>query len=566
MGINIAEWEEKLPGIERSVIVKWITAATQKTTELRKIEQFMTDMYYWQSANTDEKKEERREKFKKNWLFDPETMKAVEAPVEKELPVKDDEDDKNDKVEVSEEVKDEIVEDVAQAIKKGDLDATKVPMPEKMKEEIKEEFSEELGKEEEDMPEELETDLAEVPAAEEPEEEVLPYDNPDLSNVDLGKPDDEEEEDPEGDEEVDVDPDDLLEKPDLSADDQARYDKYEQSKRHQQPNRASIFPKEDMVSKQVHQDEYSKVLEPHRFFLDMLREDSHVVEKFARTATMENHPPYMQVRDYLINHAIKDPNNTKVLINVVDEHSMDGTIQAWKTLPECVDLTRTLVEQAMFTAAIYNFDAIIEQMEKDRSMMTSLIYMLEIYCETKQRSPFEFNIPKQSLINSMRDQFEGINELLRKEIMREIIKMRNEVVSEMGGVSSAVTENMSKFDSQIGDAIERVIWKVKTDVEETNLEDIKRSQYFLLNKRSSSYSLGAVPCALIAIMVDDLERRVMNENFKIDNIKEFRRYNVSEMQKRMGYKVSTFVNKGVSHLVRSKIVKMYKDGSFSLTK
>jgi hypothetical protein len=81
-----------------------------------------------------------------------------------------------------------------------------------------------------------------------------------------------------------------------------------------------------------------------------------------------------------------------------------------------------------------------------------------------------------------------------------------------------------------------------------------------------AYNLGAGPYAIISMMVDDITKIVLQNDFKIDTQMEFRRYTMLEMSKKLGYKNASGVFAAVKRLHRAKLIKMYRDKTISLIK
>lgn len=597
---NINSWINKLKGVDRDTIIKWIMQASEKGFVDKEMNDYMMERYYIEITTESMNKSRAINKFKDKWKIDPITGKRViEEQKPTELLDAKDTKIKNPKVNT-----DDIVAPDYETIVKEDY-----PVEEEledMQNELEDEDLEDIDEDEglidpreiesatrqrvidelkahstllnpsddkaEEIPDELKASIKPMPSAPKPKiKDNIPFNNPNLDELDPGMDDIDEDEGLFSDEDLeDLNDDDLLEldkeieKQELKSEplnkyEQKRYDEFESRKR-------IPLPKSDMITKVVNKDEYQKVMTPYAPDFEVLRKYPEFIIEFAQRFDLNNHPPYMQIRDYILNHKIKDPNNTRILIKKISSENPDKIVMDYSTLPESVGITREMIEAAMFQSAYYNFDVIVETLEKERAQLVALLYIFEIFCESKNPNPFEFHIPRQSLINVVKESFSETKDIMTNMIMKELRSMRLELNESVGDVSSVVEKHMSKFDNQIGDAIERVVWKVKTDVEETNLEDIKRATLFILNKRTSSYNLGVSAVAVMALMLDDLEKRVVNENFKIDAIKEFRRYNITEIQKRLSYKIPHAIKKGLSALKKVGLIRIYTDSTFSLSK
>lgn len=385
----------------------------------------------------------------------------------------------------------------------------------------------------EDIKEEVGADIIETPDADKPEEtDALPFENPDLDEY--GEPEIEEE----------------LEEPDLRE-------------------RPSILKKlagydEEYVTRRVPSDEFDKEMSVHKPFIDLLKDEPGILGVLARMQTVKNHLPYDYAKTFLINNPLMDPNNRKVLMDVVDEERPDTTTKKYMPLPQCQQIAKNLAEQGFFQSSLNDFSEICTEYDEYVRQLIYLIHNLQIQLESKQKAPFEFSIPKQILTQTIMESFEGIKSLITDQVIAEMDKMRTDLSGEMLDVGSIVEKNMKGFETQIAEAIDKVIWKVKTDVEETNLEDIKKSALFVLNKRASAYQLGTGPLAVMTLMLDDLQRRVINQNFKMITVKDQRRYTVPELQRRLAHKRNTVVIKAVPKLAGQKLLKLYGDKTFSL--
>jgi hypothetical protein len=395
-------------------------------------------------------------------------------------------------------------------------------------------LAEEIPAEEEpvDLREEIETETKkERHSTDEPD---IPFDNPDMNDLDV--PEDEYE--------------DEDEVPEVIIDEPVR----------EKPS----FERPEMVTKTISIDDYEEILKPFKPFLEDIKKDTSTLNKLAAQIDGRYMPPYMQIKQYILNHPIKDPNNTEILLSVISEANPKATEQKYLPITQAVDVTRTLAEQAWFQASLNNYDTITEKMFEDRRALVSLIFILENYAEMKQQSPFELSIPKQVLSDSIETSFKTIKTLITDNVIKEMGVLRKDLQGEMLDVSQIVEKNMTQFDTQIQEAITKVLWKVKTDVESTNLEDIKKSLLYVLNKRSAAYNLGGGATAIITIMLDDLERRLMETGFKLENIKEHRKYTLQELTLKLGYKKATTLIRAIPRLIQRKLIKLYENKTISL--
>lgn len=384
----------------------------------------------------------------------------------------------------------------------------------------------------------IEDDEEDVELDEDADDE-LPFDNPDLGDVDNGFDD-------EGDDDVPETPMDNI---------------------RQRPKPALRSREPEYIRQQVTKEEYEEKIRPFMPYVNAIKEDPKALVSLAQMIEPSNPPPYMQLRSMIINNPCKDINNKQLLINVIDENYPSRTIMAWKTLPEAIDISRELAAKAFYEAYLNNFNSIIDTYGEITTQLISNIVLLEVYCENRQdHSIFDVHIPKERLTKTITEAFGGIDEAIRTLVMAKLNQMHVELKGEVGDLSTTFQKNIGTFDQQISAAVEKVMWKVKTDVEQTNLEDIKRAQLYVLNKRAESYTMQAPCAAIMAILCDDFERRLIKENYIMDNIKEYRRYTMTELQKRLGYKVNTIITKAIPKLIKAKMISSYDDGSVSLSK
>ena len=535
MAIDINSWLEKLPGVEHRTVVGWIHEIATKGYTTVQMEQYVMDKYFIQITQDDKKKTLAINQFKKKWNMDPIT--GEELPQLESDPQESEPEDTPVSLDQAEEDSPEFEEDFQPTFPEQE----DVPPPRSgYDDENPEDDDDDDG---EDLDDDLRPELLDVPDAEEPDEsDDLPYDNPDLGELDIGE-----------DEREAVDPSQIM----------------AQMRRHM-PRRPAIRAerRDEMVTQSLTLSQYNEAMRPYKPFFDMFKEEGDLLVRYAKSVDMNNHPPYIHMRPYILNNAIKDINNTKVLMNIEDPAHPGFTTPQYVLLGKAVDVARNVMEKRFIQAALDNLTVISEHFEKDRQRLVALIYLLEIYCESNQRGKpmFEMTIPKQALIDTVTKAIDGLKFIIQDQLLQSVQDMRMDLKGEMVDVAKVVEKNMGKFDTQIAGAIDRVIWKVKTDVEETNLEDIKRAILYMLNKRTAAYHLGAGPLSVIALMVDDLDRRLVSENFKMDRIKEYRRYNISELQKKLGYKVPHTVVSAIKTLHKNKLVIVYKDSTFSLSK
>lgn len=325
--------------------------------------------------------------------------------------------------------------------------------------------------------------------------------------------------------------------------------------------------KDDFVTATYSQEQFVAALKPYGPFLNRIKNEPMLLIDLARSIDIYNHPPYMQLRPIIINNAILDLANTKVLLNVIDEEIPDRTVQRYTPLPDAWMMTRRLVEQNYLTSAMLNYDAIIEKiLNTVIPALQANIALLSIYCETKKQSPFEISIPRMQLASSIMEAFDDIKGIIQDQLVKELANLRTDMAGELLDVHAIVEKNFGKFDIQIREAIETVMWKVKTDIDATNKEDIKRVGLYISNKLKASFSLGTPAVAVMAVMIDDLNTMIAAKDYKTDQIKEYRRYTALEIQKRLHYSQSTVITRGITELFNNKLIILYKDKTFQLSK
>lgn len=484
MAVNVKKLQDRI-GTEADIkdIHAWINEAAMRGLTSQDLEDYVMDKFYLSTLN-DDKRSESQELFDKKW-GDSDQKRDIDI-----VGVGDEEVDEDD---------DDMIED------------------------------------EDDMMEEVETDIIETPSAKKPEnDDVLPFDNPNLEN--------------------------------LNDEDQVRFIEAEKAVSRPKPDilRKMRRYDEEYVTRRVPSTEFDQEMVQFRPYIDYLKNEPGILEVLARTQTPSNHLPYDYAKSFLINNPLMDPNNRSVLMDVVDEERPDSTVKKHIPLPQCHEIAKNLAEQGFFQASLNDFSDICTEYEEYVRHLIYLIHNLQIQLESKQKAPFEFSIPKQVLSQTIMESFEGIKALITEQVINEMKNMRNDLSGEMVDVGGIVEKNLKGLESQIAGAIDKVVWKVKTDVEETNLEDIKKSVLFILNKRASAYQLGTGPLGVLTLMLDDLQRRIVNQNFKSELVKEQRRYTITEIQRKLGHKRNTVVIKAIPKLSRLKLIKMYGNKTFSL--
>jgi len=518
MALDMKKLLESLEGITQKDIIDWMHEVSTKGLKNSEIEEYVKDKYYITIIKDPEKKNLAIKTFKMKWNIDPLTGREIVLPDEpKESPQEP-------------EPSEQEVEEPIQPF----------PEPESMETPEDPEIQEEPDDESEELADDLQTVIQEAPEAEPVEElDPIPFDNPNLEDLDIGE-----------------------EERELAED----YDDPEYIR----PVRPKLPVQESQsfITKQATTNEFNEMMKISKQMLDAFSSDSNILMKYAQMFDMNNHPPYVLMRPTIINNQIKDINETKVMLSVIDEQNPDRTKQEFIPLGQALERARQVAERHCWQATIENMVTLQEKMEEYVRHLFSLIYLLELYCESNQQGKpmLEMTIPKEQLIETVKSSFQGLRDIIEKQVIAVIDTMQNELKGEMGDVSSIVETNLSRIDSKIETVIERVIHKVKTDIDQTNLEDIKRALLYMDNKQRSTAQLGAGAISVSALMLLDLRNRVINENFKMDNIKEQRRYTVSEMQKRMGYRVPNMVLAAVKVLHKNKVITVYKDSTFSISK
>lgn len=527
MAVDLNYWLQRFVGLDREELITWISQVTMLGFDQKKSEEFLNQKYFIRMSQDKVKRAAAAKEFEKKWGLDPVTGEVVEVKPFSPHDIMP--------------YEDKPVKPPAQPTESAGEGL------EDFESEGGEAYEEELEGEEEDFEEEAEVadkimnpSIQSVPAAQKPEEEqdLMGFDNESLAELETM---------------------DLPPIPERVASKPPRINL----------RKAGVFQArdEDFVTKEVGLEEYERVLKPWKPYFDMVKEEPQLLIKLAQTIDVYKHPPYAQIRDTIVNNSIKDPAMSKVVLFTTDPERPDRLVQRFIPLTQAREVTRNIVEQGFFQAAINNYDAMNERYEQDRAALVSNIYLLEIYCETKQQSPFKFMIPKEQLSSTVVEAFKGIERLINDLVVHELSTMRVELKGEMVDVSKVVENNMGRFDTQIREAVERVIYKVKTDIEATNVEDIKHSTLSILNYRNMAYKLqSTASIAVLNVMLDDLERRYLLQDFKVDKSVEPRRYTLSEIEKKFGHPHGGWVGKSVKKLAMNKLVIIYRDSTFSLRK
>jgi hypothetical protein len=529
MAVNFNEWKDKFKGLDPKQVTAWIIEAGSKGLTPDELANYLLEKYdVWNNKERPEGSE-MIISFKDKWSVDPLTGLDIEKEkVEKPVPVK-------------------------KVVPKKEIIPLKVEQPKLVQESDKAYEGEELTSDEIDgniraAAEEMGINPDEVDVDEELEEleEQLPFDNPDLNA------------------EAEVEPEEV------PAPRRRSRPLVSMAPRKEDPFTMGFgrgFNKdEDFISKKIGIQEYKEILKPYQAYFERTKSEPKLIHDYAMTIDMKNHPPYMTIRPIIINNNIKDPNNTKVLMNTINPEQPDRVAQKMLPLTQCIEVTRLLIEQGYLQSGINNYDSIVEKMEEERALMAELIYVLEVYCESKDHAPLEFNIPKAYLTQAIIDSFQEIKTLIAEKVVSELKVLRTDMKSDLGSVGDVLEKNMDLFGEQIRDAISKVFWKVKTDIEQTNKEDIKRTQLFVRNKRKAVYGMGSGPIAVLGFLLDDLEERLDKEDFKIDQIKEYRRYSVEEIRQRLGNKTLRVTFDSIHKLAKAKHITLWKDKTISLSK
>ena len=369
------------------------------------------------------------------------------------------------------------------------------------------------------------------------DEPDVPFNNPDLTTIDV--PDGNQEESDETEEaEPEPEPEPKPKRPDYYHD--------------------------EMIRKTITPEMQDTILRPFRPFLEDIRKDSGTLNKLAAQIDGRYMPPYMQIKGYIINHPIKDPNNTTVLLSIISESNARRTEQRYINLTQAQDVTRALAEQIHIQASLNNYDAIVEKLMEDRRTLVNLVFILENYCEQKQVSPFELSIPKRALMESVEQSFNAIKGLIITQVVAQLSTLRKDFQGEMGDVRQRVEKSMTLNNAQLQEAVTKVLWKVKTDVEDTNREEMVQALLWSLNKKEITEKLGGAATAVIGIMIDDFLRRLIASEFKLEKVTEQRRYTLTELSKRLGYKGQSNVMVAIQTLLDRNLIKIYENRLYSL--
>ena len=529
----IGEWEARLPGVPATELAAWIKESAIKTHNKSQIALYMNDKYLvFQGTMTPQELEQK-------WSapsFEAALVKVANhmkiSPAQKTLPTNE---KKNDIIDDTEEDTDDDTEE--------DEDMEDVTDEEIAELESEDDEQEGLA---DPSPELKRFNVSELPATKRPKiQDGLPYDNPD--------------------------PRQFISEQEATEEMPPATDKVGTLKEYMAKSFPGGFTQprktDDFVTTTYSQEQFMTALKPYGLFLNRIKNEPMLLIDLARSTDIYNHPPYMQLRPIIINNGILDLANTKVLLNVIDEEIPDRTVQRYIPLPDAWMMTRRLVEQNYLTSAMLNYDSIIEKiLNAVIPALQANISLLSIYCETKKQSPFEVSIPRMQLASSIMEAFEDIKRIIQEQLVKELANLRTDMAGELLDVHSIVEKNFGKFDIQIREAIETVMWKVKTDIDATNKEDIKRVDLYTSNKLTASFSLGAPAVAVMAVMVNDLKTMIAAKDYKTDEIKEYRRYTSLEIQKKLHYTQSTVITKAIIQLYNNKLIILYKDKTFQLSK
>lgn len=535
MSFNMNEWKKRLPDIPTEKLLEWMGEAARRADSQKGMNDYISDRAFLHTA-TGSNRSKALQRFTQKYGWNPDTGEETtkgEPANSQESSQEGTRDDPtpepptpNEDPDNAEEPSEELYDDIYD--------------PQDPEDEARQEEDpdDEIYEPEDTPPKET------PPKAPEPEKKPLspmpdlPFENPDLGDLYTGEEDDDDDEEPE------------LEKPRALP------------KRTFKPAR----DEDDFITHQEPQDQWTQGIAPWKPLLQQLSGDPDFITKLAQTISHEP-PPYAQVKPYIIDHPLKNPENVRIRISIAAREGSNRTSIETQTVPltQAREATRNLVSAGHYQEYVNNYDAILEELENDRERLVSLIHVLESYCENKERSPFEFNIPKAEVSKTVKESMQSIINLLQEQVVKELNLLRGDVKGEFGDVNELVSQHLRNLKLDLSNAVERVMYKVKTDVEQTNLEDIKRWVLYTLNLRGNAYKLGSVPLSIINCMVDDIERRLIQNDFKLEG-EETIRYMPEELRSRLSYKTVGPLNKAIPKLQNAKLIKTYRDGTISLSK
>jgi hypothetical protein len=557
MAIDLGELRNKYHDVDQIKLVRWVTWATPRGLDRTQVMNFINELYLIYKS-PDIEKNALKSLFRKKWNINPEDGSAIEIhevePENKEVLENNTSQQEpkpvgQPKKEVSEPQSNKEIEEMAisaannlaksQAVEEV---AAEEDYEEPSEEEVEDSISddeEQILDDDEDFEEEIPDEI----------EFKIPYKNP-LKQTTSDK--------------LPVEPKEEV--PIMSTND---YEEIEALESDIEEESEPDFKDEDaFISKEITREEYDGHLDQHKYILEALEHDPQALVRFAQEIDLQRHPPYMQIRRYLINHPIKDPNTSTVLIYVKDDYNKDKTTLKTMPLLQAMEITKQLEDDGFLTSFRHNYKVIFNQFEENVKVLASLIYCLEIYCETQDRNPFKVNIPKdqlaKSLSASIKNSTGDLKKILLNEVLKHILGMKSEILNKFSNVNGLIKSNMDIMNNDVREIAEKVMKKVKTDLDQTNKEDVKRGHLFIFNKRRASYRLSAGVSGLYNMMLDHFESDLMNEDYKLDRVKKLKHFTIEEIQNTFGYKSPATMLKAVKLLKRHKLITMYTNGTFCL--
>jgi hypothetical protein len=564
MAIDLGDLKDRYKDINQMKLVLWVTWATQRGLDKKQVMKFIDDLAIIKNS-PEPNIPGLKSRFKNKWNVDPDTGKTIELhepeEIKNELPKETLQPVPSVEKEVTEvEPKSQSESEVeemaivaadnmaqAQAQEEAQADNIEEPSEEEIQEEINGEETEEPDHDENETDEDFEEEIPDEV------EFDIPYKNP-ITQKESAPPVEPIKKEPEP-------------KPESTPIED--YEEMEDIEGLEEESEPDFSDEDAFITKKITHKEYESYLSEHKYILEALEKDPQAIVRFAQEIDLQRHPPYMQIRSYLINHPVKDPNNTTVMIYVKNDFNKDQTQLQTMPLVQAMEITKQLEEEGFLTSMKYNYRVIFDKFEENIKVLASLIYSLEIYCETQDKNPFKINIPREELARSfnqtMKTSYADLKKILVNEVLKHILGMKSDIVNQFSDVNDIIKNNMDIMNSDVREIAEKVMKKVKTDLDQTNKEDVKRGHLFIFNKRRASYKLTAGVSGFYNMMLDDLENDLMNKEYKIDRIKTLKKYTIEEVQNLFNYKNSNTIRRAVLILKRHKLIIMYTDGTFCLS-
>lgn len=419
-------------------------------------------------------------------------------------------------------------------------------------------------------------------------DEALEFQNPNFNDIDLNASDDFQSLNPadeeryreaeravrSSDEETDGDSDD--EEVDLGELDEDQ-DQGQGSRRYP---RANIFPtykskqresmdQDGVINANINLDQIKQTQQLHLELFKESQRDTKYLVNVAQRLDQNNLPPYHLIRPYIINHWCYDIRNYEVMVYAVD-HQRKLAQLITTNIPNAYEQFKSQVEEGRLQTALQTATTIIDKILSDyNNANISAHYIKDNYLESPKEgfgmSSIEAQIPTEKVQVVLENSVREIKSILQNIFINKTDVFYQDVQGSIDNINQKVSNKLSGMENTLMQVMERIVDKVKQDIEDTKLEDVRRIETYLLNKRMAATQYGSMAYTIIGLMVDDLHFRFLNENFKFERIKPYPSYTVRELANRLQYKNPSLLKSPIRKLKNAGMVHITGKSTISLT-